>query len=410
MTIHRLIALCLLVVLLIGGLALVASSKVEYRVDFTSIVKIWGDIVRDADKVGLTITRVSEREEMELGAGLAKQTASRVVSDPQLQKYVFEVGSRLVNQVRRKGIKYRFRIIDTPSINAFALPGGNIYITLKMFDFVKSEAEIAAILAHEISHVDLRHCIERFQYELAARRILPPDLAAIATIPYTLLIVAYSEQQEREADVDAIIMMAKAGYHPKYALAPYDRMDTHEEGTRRARPPVYATEELSTAALEALKEYFKTHPSWPMRIKEITGALQRNASDWQDQDFYVGRSNLAQLTSWTTQAFDAEVRPYIEPPAYVDYMLPDRYPAYKAMATHLPSGLSGVASNEATPSAAIDRARSECENKIKPCELYALGDTMVLNMPQREIEEIASKYLGASPPSPITPRPPGAAP
>jgi hypothetical protein len=392
MTGRRIIALCVVAVLLIGGGVLVSLTEVTYRVDFTSLVKMWGDVLRDADRVGLTVTRVSDRKEIDFGAELAKALEPRIVSDPTLEKYVTEVGQRLVKQVRRKSITYRFHVVDRPGINAFALPGGNIYVTMGMLNFARSEAEIAAIIAHEISHVDLRHCIERFQYELLVRRILPSDLAAISRLAYTLLSVAYTEQQEREADVDAVIIMAKAGYHPKYGLAFFDRMGALEDGTRRATPPAYLIEELGAAVWEALKEYFQTHPSMPDRIREITGVLRRNESDWKERKSYVGRLNHAQWTSWTTQPLDSELRPYVEPPAYGDYVSAERYPHFKAIAAHLLSGLSGVASNEATPSAAITRAMAECEKKIKPCRLYAVGDTVVLNMSQQEIDASVSKY------------------
>jgi Zn-dependent protease with chaperone function len=393
MTGRRFIALCVVAALLIGGWVLVSLSEVPYRVDFTSLVRMWSDVFRDVDKVGLTITRVPDHEETEFGAELAKRFDPLIVPDPKLQKYVSEVGQRLVQQVRRKNIKYRFHIIKAFGINAFALPGGNIYITKQMLDFVKSEAELAAVMAHEINHVDLRHCIERFQYELLARRILPSDLAAIAQLPYSLLVVAYSEQQEREADIDAIIIMAKAGYHPKYGLALFDRLSAIQKQARQRIPPGSVTEEVGAAVWEALKEYFQTHPSWSDRIREIAGVLQRNESQWINKKFYVGRSNLAERTSWPTHPVDSELRPYIEPPAFVDYLSKSKYPDFKALAANMPSGLSGVASDATTPSAAIGRARSQCEMKVKPCQLFALGDTVVVNMAKDQIDAISFKYL-----------------
>jgi predicted Zn-dependent protease len=96
---HRLILP--LALLLIGGGILVSVSAVEYRVDFTSLVELWADVFRDADRVGLTATRVSDRKEMELGAELSEPLQRIVVADPKLQRYVSEVGQRLVKQARR---------------------------------------------------------------------------------------------------------------------------------------------------------------------------------------------------------------------------------------------------------------------------------------------------------------------
>jgi hypothetical protein len=129
---------------------------------------------------------------------------------------------------------------------------------------------------------------------------LPHDLAAVSTLPYSLLLIAYSQQQEQEADVDAVVLAARAGYHPKYDLAISDRMGALEYDSRRGAPPVSLTEELGEAVWEALKEYFRTHPSWPDRIREIIGVLRRNESDWSGKMFYVGRSNHAERVSWTS--------------------------------------------------------------------------------------------------------------
>jgi Zn-dependent protease with chaperone function len=388
---RRFIALGIVATLLVGSAMLVSLSKTEYRVDFTSVVELWADVFKDTNKVGLTITRVSDQKEMEFGAQLTKPLDALVTSDPKLQKYVAEIGQRLVKQVRRKGIEYRFHVVGKFGINAFALPGGNIYITESMLQVASSEAEVAAILAHEISHVDLRHCIERFQYELLARRILPSDVAAISRLPYSLLTVAYSKQEEQEADINGVMIMAQAGYHPKYALVLGARYwNAVEEG--RHPLPGAITQELGAAIGEALKDYFQTHPSWPDRVRALASVLRRNEAQWRDQRFYVGRVNHTERISWATEAIGREWRAYDEPPAFLKYVTKDAYPHFKAMAVHVPSGLSGIASDEPTPIAAIEHAVSYCEMKIKPCRLYALGDSVVLNLSPLQLDSITSEY------------------
>jgi Zn-dependent protease with chaperone function len=390
---RRLIVLSVIAVLLLGGGILVSLGQQTYQVDFTSVVELWADVFRDADKVGLTITRVSDKQEMEFGAELAKSFGSTTSSDQKLQRYVSEIGQRLAKRARRQGIEYKFQVIEDFGINAFALPGGNIYITNGLLKLAKSEADVAATLAHEISHVELRHCIERFQYELLARRILSSDLAAIARLPYSFLSVAYSQQQEREADADAIVLMAKAGYHPKYDLALEDRMGQLETYTRQATPPTLITQELGAAVWEALKEYFRTHPSWTDRLRGNATVLQRNERQWKSQSFYVGRANHAERISSVTNPIQTELRPYSEPPALMDYLSPGVYSHFKAMAVHVPSGLSSVASDEASPSTAITRAVSRCDIKMKPCQLYALGDKVVVDMSPNALDAFVSEYL-----------------
>jgi Zn-dependent protease with chaperone function len=390
---RRFLALCVVGTLLVVSGILVSLSETKYRVDLTSVVELWADVFKDTNKVGLTITRISDQSEMDLGAQLAKRLDSVVISDPKLQKYVAETGQRLVKHVRRKGIKYRFHVIGGFGVNAFALPGGNIYITEGMLQVATSEAEVAAILAHEISHVDLRQCIERFQYELLIRRILPSDIAAISRLPYSLLTVAYGKQEEYEADIDGLMIMANAGYHPKYALGiDSTYWNVVEEERHRKAPPGAITQEFGAAIGEALKDYFQTHPSWPDRVRALASVLQRNESQWRNRKFYVGRLNHIERSSWTTEEIDREWRTYDEPPVFLDYVAKGAYPDFKALAVHLPSGLSSVASDEPTPTAAIQRSVSQCEMKIKPCKLYALGDSTVLNLSPQELDSAIFQY------------------
>ncbi len=280
---------------------LLALSRMRHEVDFESVVEIWADILRDVDRVGLTVTRVSVKQEMEIGREIEQEIGRywHVESDPLLQTYVAGVGQTLLTHIQRKGIGYRFYVLDSSVINAYAIPGGGIYLTKGMLDFLESEAELAAILGHEISHVDMRHSIERLQYELAARKIVGKDLALIARIGYTLMGVGFSEQQELEADAGGAILATKARYDPRGGMAVLDRLAKLERRRKEeaGRPvkgrkkPTLMVEELGTALGKALERYFATHPPTDKRIRELTQVLERNARAWRGQKFYVGRSN-----------------------------------------------------------------------------------------------------------------------
>ncbi len=104
MTRRRLIFPLLLAALMIGAAGMIATSEVRYRVDLSSLLDMWGDVFHDADKVGLTVTRVSDRREMEMGAELAKRLEIFAIDDAPLQKYVDDVGARLTAHVGRKAI------------------------------------------------------------------------------------------------------------------------------------------------------------------------------------------------------------------------------------------------------------------------------------------------------------------
>ncbi len=274
--------------------SLLAVSRTDYRVGLDSVVEIWADFVRDVDRVGLTMTRISAQREVELGREIERRIFINQVlkDDPELQAYVTSVGQTLLPHIQRKAIGYRFFVINSPKTAAFALPGGGIHITTGMLGFLQSESELAAILAHEISHVDLRHCIERLQYELVAKKIVGRNLAMIARIGYSLVQVGFSEQQELEADAGGAILAAKAGYDPRAAEATFERLLELEPRNSKEKP-VLMIEELGIAIGKALEQYRATHPPTAKRIQRLRRVFRSHAKEWRNLKFYVGRSNYS---------------------------------------------------------------------------------------------------------------------
>lgn len=234
--------------------ALLTASRTDHEVDLGTVVEIWGDVLRDVDRFGLTLTRVSTEREVEVGREIETMIARRqrlgpLVSNPKLLAYVTGVGEALAQYAQREGIEYRFHILGTDNVNAYAISGGVVLVTRGMLDLLESEAELAAILGHEISHVDFNHCIENLQYELIARKVVGHDLAAIASLGYSLIRVGFSEQQELEADAGGMILAAKAGYDPQAAIGAF-------------RKPRHIEEISSDGGVvqRAIAQYFATHP------------------------------------------------------------------------------------------------------------------------------------------------------
>ena len=108
---------------------------------------------------------VSEEREIRLGRNAAPAVAQQfggVYDDYELQKYIDEVGQRLVEVCDRNYLQYQFHVIDSPILNAFALPGGFIFITRGLLAELENEAQLAGVLAHEIGHVVARHSLPNF--------------------------------------------------------------------------------------------------------------------------------------------------------------------------------------------------------------------------------------------------------
>ncbi|MCL4523142.1 MAG: M48 family metalloprotease, partial [Acidobacteria bacterium] len=187
--------------------------------------------------------------------------------------YVQEVGKRLTANVKRKEIQYRFYFKDEPHfVNAGALPGGQIVIGRGLLELLESEDELAAILGHEIAHVDERHAIERLQYELQSRKIGMRGLYRIAQIGVVLFQMGYTKEKEDEADRVGLALTVRAGYSPAGAVEVMKRFDRLFGG--QARPATSPVEEMTRMPFKSLREYFRSHPPARERIATLEKEIQ----------------------------------------------------------------------------------------------------------------------------------------
>src|SRR5438132_9810307 len=136
------------------------------------------------------ISFMSEEQEIQMGRELDAEVRREmgVYRDEQLQKYIEDIGMRLARQSQRPNLPWQFTIIDSPAINAFALPGGYIYITRGILPFLDNEAQLAGVLGHEIGHVTARHAAQQYSRATSAglgllvTSILVPQTRPLAEI------------------------------------------------------------------------------------------------------------------------------------------------------------------------------------------------------------------------------------
>lgn len=295
----------LVLVVLVGGAAIVMLGEVEQDVSLSSVMEVWGDVLRDADQFGFKLTRVSDREEMEAGREISSKVSVWWRENHEWEGYVTAVGETLLPHIERKGIRYRFHVIEAGQINAFALPGGHIFVTTGMLGFLRSEAELASILGHEISHVDLRHCIERFQYELALKKVGAGEIGHLTEIIRRLLTVGYNKYQELEADAQGIRFSIQAGYDPEAAAAVFNRLKERfgEQTSPKAKTPV---EEVAQTLGEAVGEYFQSHPPSEERKRRLNGLIDRKRQRLSGRAFYDGVENYRQRIPRARKEFPGE--------------------------------------------------------------------------------------------------------
>jgi predicted Zn-dependent protease len=285
--------------LLIGCGAVAMLGTLGSGVNLSSVLALWSDTVRDADQVGMRLTRVGDPGEMKIGADLARSMPSH--EDAAATAYVTEVAQSLLPHIRRRGIHYQFHVIESYGINAFALPGGQVFVTASLLDFAESEAEVAAVLGHEISHVDLRHCIERFQYQVALKKVgVPDELGWLTETAHRLATMGFSQDQEREADAQGERLTIEAGYDPNAAAALFSRMAIKFGDTSRP-PATTPAGEVAGAIGGALGSYFRTHPPSEERAREMRAMAARHGGH-----FYAGKENLRRRIPRSRQEFPGE--------------------------------------------------------------------------------------------------------
>jgi predicted Zn-dependent protease len=197
--------------------------------------------------LGIELPRLTDEEEVEIGRESAAEFESQnpISSDPALANRVTRIGNSIVPYQPRTEIPYTFKVIDTSEINAFALPGGFIYISRGMLEFVESDDELAGVIGHEIAHVALRHSAQQIEAIVTGQMALEAVLSGnselesiyqdqsvqIATEMVGMIALrGWGRMNELDADEYGTVYMAHAGYDPQAVLALMQRFEsqTHD--------------------------------------------------------------------------------------------------------------------------------------------------------------------------------------
>lgn len=219
---------------------------------------------------------IPESQEIAMGREAHKQIEATMgfYDDRELQAYVTRIGESMAKTSERPNLPWTFRIVDDPVVNAFALPGGFIYVTRGMLAYAENEAELAGVIGHEIGHVTAKHSVNQMskqqlaQIGLAAGSILEPDIQKYGQLIGTglgLLFLKFSRDDEREADDLGLRYMVRDGYDP-------EMMDDIFQ----------VFERMQQQSGSALPSWLSTHPSPEDRIQRIrkeVSELQGNFAD-----------------------------------------------------------------------------------------------------------------------------------
>ena len=150
-------------------------------------------------------------------------------ADRRVQDYVARVGHALGQVSERPDLAFTFTVLDSPVVNAFALPGGYIYVTRGLLALVSDEAELAAVLAHELGHLTARHAAQRYSQQVVAGlgAAVLGAVSDLASFGVAAVLQSYSREQEFEADTLAIRYLGRAGYPADAMAALLVKLDRH---------------------------------------------------------------------------------------------------------------------------------------------------------------------------------------
>ena len=240
---------------------------------------------------------VSQIKEVQMGTSEADQIAKQMplITDPEVLRYINVLGDSLAKVTDQRGLDWHFNIVDSREINAFAIPGGYVYINRGLIERAESMSQVAGVLGHEIGHVTRRHSIKQMQKSQGANvltsagclltRVCASGIApAVANIGAAGLFAKFSRSDEAEADAEGVRTTIKAGIDPN-GIPEMFRILLEE---RQSNPSAVSTflashpvEEDRIAATEAL---IRTYPE-----RSLEGLTK------DSQNFHAFKDRLATL-------------------------------------------------------------------------------------------------------------------
>ncbi len=254
-----------------------------------------------ATSAGLGACGVSEQQELQVGRQYAAEINRQlpIVDDPQIHRFLNQLGDRIQRQPGARDIPYTYYVVNIEEINAFAIPGGFVYINRGLIERTDNLAELAGVVAHEIGHVEARHSAEMMERAQTAEAGLilgsillgaPPGGVAGAAVDLgaQAYFSHHSREAENEADAIAVRMLPVVGIDPNGLVTFFKELIAERE-----RAP------------SQLEQWFSTHPLTEERIANVR-ALIRALPPHEGQSL--------QVTSRDYETFKARVRQLPPPP------------------------------------------------------------------------------------------------
>lgn len=225
----------------------------------------------------IQLSTISDKQEIQIGRAINNQLVRREIRlyrNPQIVRYVEEIGQRLVAKSDRPDIPYTFQVVNDKGLNAFATMGGFVYVNTGLLTAAENEAQLASVMSHEIGHIAGRHAIEQLRKSALARGVaaaagLDRNLAVQIGVDLALR-RPNSRQDEFEADQKGLQTMTRAGYAPSGMVAFMKKL----------------------LRANSVPTFLSTHPATSDRIKALERAIDpedANVGDGLDEQAYKAK-------------------------------------------------------------------------------------------------------------------------
>ncbi len=240
---------------------------------------------------------ISTQQEVQMGTEYAQQINAQlpIVNDPEINRYINVLGDSIARLADDRGLQWQFFVVNSREVNAFAVPGGYIYVNRGLIERTRTMAQLAGVLGHEIGHVTERHSVEQMQKAQQANigvtlacvltRVCESQAAGAAiNVAGGALFASFSRSDESEADAVGIRHVVRAGIHPKGVPEMFEILLSERQGGRGGVDTWFATHPLEEDRIAETQK----------RIAQIEPAILRGLTE-DTQNYQAFKRRVASL-------------------------------------------------------------------------------------------------------------------
>ncbi len=249
--------------------------------------RLWG-VTGCLALAGTLSCAISQQQEVQLGAQTATEIAGQLplLRDAEVVRYITSLGNSLANATDTRGLAWHFTVVDSREVNAFAVPGGWIYVNRGLIERAENMSQLAGVLAHEIGHVTRRHSVQQMQQAQGANGGLSllctltkvcdsgTGQAAI-NVGGSALFAKFSRTDEQEADAEAVATTVRTGIDPSGVPAMFRILLAEQQRNPNALEAFFLTHPLAGDRVTATESLIAAYPASALRnLKRDTAAFQ----------------------------------------------------------------------------------------------------------------------------------------